>query len=65
MVKVYLSRQDIPFTERNVSLDREALKTLVTMGYRTTPVTVIGEQKIVGFSPSKMQSALQAEGFSG
>ena len=65
MVKVYLSRQDIPFTERNVSLDREALKTLVTMGYRTTPVTVIGEQKIVGYSPSKMQSALQAEGFSG
>ena len=65
MVKVYLSRQDIPFTERNVSLDREALKTLVTMGYRTTPVTVIGEQKIVGFSPSKLQSALQAEGFSG
>jgi len=65
MVKVYLSRQDIPFTERNVSLDREALKTLVTMGYRTTPFTVIGEQKIVGYSPSKMQSALQAEGFSG
>ena len=65
MVKVYLSRQDIPFTERNVSLDREALKTLVTMGYRTTPVTVIGEQKVVGYSPSKMQSALQAEGFSG
>ncbi len=65
MVKVYLSRQDIPFTERNVSLDREALKALVTMGYRTTPVTVIGEQKIVGYSPSKLESALQAEGISG
>ena len=65
MVKVYLSRQDIPFTERNVSMDREAFKALVTMGYRTTPVTVIGEQKIVGYIPSKMESALQAEGFSG
>ena len=64
MVKVYLSRQDIPFTERNVSLDREALKALVTMGYRTTPVTVIGEHKIVGYSPSKLESALEAEGIS-
>ena len=35
MVKVYLSRKDIPFTELNVSLDRDALKSLVTMGYRT------------------------------
>ena len=64
MVKVYLSRQDIPFTERNVSLDREDLKALVSMGYRTTPVTVIGEKKIVGYSPSKLESALKAEGIS-
>ena len=62
MVKVYLSRQDIPFTERNVSLDRESLKALVTMGYRTTPVTIIGDQKVVGYSPSKLGSALQAGG---
>ena len=34
MVKVYLSRKDIPFTESNVSLDRESLTDLVKMGYR-------------------------------
>ena len=62
MVKVYLSRKDIPFTEMNVSLDRDALKNLVTMGYRTTPVTIIGDDKVVGYSPSKLDAALQSAG---
>jgi glutaredoxin len=62
MVKVYLSRKDIAFTEMNVSLDRDALKSLVTMGYRTTPVTIIGDEKVVGYSPSKLEAALQSEG---
>ena len=62
MVKVYLSRKGIPFTERNVSKDREALSSLVGMGYRTTPVTVIGDEKVVGYSPSKMDEALKTAG---
>ena len=44
MVKVYLSRKGFEFTEHNVSTDRESLKDLVSMGYRSTPVTVIGEE---------------------
>ena len=60
MVKVYLSRKGIPFSEYNVSTDRDALKRLVDMGYRTTPVAVIGSEKIVGYSPAKMDSALKA-----
>ena len=62
MVKVYLSRKGIPFTERNVSKDREALTSLVGMGYRTTPVTVIGEEKVVGYSPSTLDAALKTAG---
>ena len=62
MVKVYLSRKGIPFTERNVSTDRDALKHLVGMGYRTTPVTVIGEEKVVGYNPAKLDAALKAAG---
>jgi glutaredoxin len=62
MVKVYLSRKDVPFTERNISLDRDALKSLVGMGFRTTPVTVIGEEKVVGYSASKLDAALVAAG---
>ena len=62
MVKVYLSRKGVPFTERNVSLDREALKNLVGMGFRTTPVTVIGEKRVVGYSTAKLDEALAAGG---
>ena len=62
MVKVYLSRKGIPFAERNVSTDREALKSLVGMGYRTTPVTVIGDERVVGYSPAKLDVALKTSG---
>ena len=58
MVKVYLSRKGVPFIEHNVSLEPEARKTLLGMGYRTTPVTVIGDQTIVGYKPPQMEEAL-------
>ena len=60
MVKGYLSRKGIEFTEYNVSRDREGLKALVDMGYRTTPVTVIGDERVVGYSPAKLDAALAA-----
>ena len=65
MVKVYLSRKGVPFTEYNVSSDPEALKRLVGMGYRTTPVTVIGDERLVGYSPSSIDTALAAAGSAG
>ena len=60
MVKVYLSRKGIPFTEHNVSQETEARDTLIGMGYRSTPVTVIGEEKVVGYNPAKLEAALAA-----
>ena len=54
MVKVYLSRKGVEFDDFNVSTDRNALKNLVGMGYRTTPVTVIGDSLVVGYSPAKL-----------
>ena len=65
MVKVYLSRKGVPFTEHNVSTDREALKRLIGMGFRTTPIAVIGDEKVVGFSPAKLDAALEAAGVAG
>ena len=47
----------------NVSLDRTSLKELVGMGYRSTPVTVIGDEKIVGYNTDKIDEALEAAGF--
>ena len=62
MVKVYLSRKGVPFTEYNVSTDGDALKRLVGMGFRTTPVTVIGDERIVGYIPAKLDAALALAG---
>ncbi|MCE2464632.1 MAG: glutaredoxin family protein [Dehalococcoidia bacterium] len=62
MVKVYLSQKGLEFTERNVSLDENARDDLLSLGYRSTPVTVIDDQKVVGYSPPKLEEALQAAG---
>ena len=62
MVKLYLSRKGIPFTEYNVSTDRDGLASLLGMGFRTTPVAVIGDERIVGYNPSKIDAALEAAG---
>ena len=62
MVKVYLSQKGLEFTERNVSLDENARDDLLSLGYRSTPVTVINDEKVVGYSPPKLEEALQAAG---
>ena len=62
MVKAYLSRKGIAFTERNVSEDDDARDALMAMGLRSTPVTVIGGQNVVGYSPPKLEAALKAAG---
>ena len=60
MVKVYLSRKGISFTEHNVSQEPDARDALVGMGYRATPVTVIGESLVVGYNTGKIDEALAA-----
>ena len=60
MVKVYLSRKGVPFTEHNISTSADSMKSLLQMGFRTTPVTIIGDEQVVGYSPSKLDSALEA-----
>jgi glutaredoxin len=63
MVKVYLSRKGIPFIEKNISQDEEARNNLLAMGHRSTPVTTMKDQKVIGYSPPKLDAALQAAGF--
>ena len=62
MVKVYLSRKGVPFTEHNVSIDEAANNELIALGRTTTPVTLIGDHQIVGYKPKDLQDALMAEG---
>ena len=62
MVKVYLSRKGLEFTEKNVSEDGTARDELLAMGLRSTPVTVIGGENVVGYSPPKLEAALRTAG---
>ena len=58
MTKMWLSDRNYEFTEYNVSENLEYAEDLLRMGFRVTPVTVIGDDMIVGFSPQKLEKAL-------
>ena len=59
MTKSWLKKQGHTFTEYNVSENPAYANDLVRMGFRVTPVTVIGNDMIVGFSPNKLEKALE------
>lgn len=59
-MKEFLSQRGVEFTERDVTQDEAALAELEELGVLTTPVTLIGEQVIVGFDPAKLEQLLRA-----
>lgn len=54
----YLSQHGIPFTERNVGADPEALRELVNLGSQATPTTLIDEQVVIGFDRARIDQLL-------
>ena len=58
LTKEFLSRKGIPFIERNIVEEPEALNELRRLGYMTTPVTVVESDVIVGFDEGKLSKAL-------
>ncbi len=54
----YLSQKGIPYTEKNVARDPEAVQELVSMGLRSLPVILIGEERLSGFNPTAIDAAL-------
>ena len=46
------------FTAYNVDEDDRAYDDLIARGWRTIPVTVIGERVVKGFDPDALRSAL-------
>lgn len=60
--KEFLSQEGITFEERDVSKDESALNELEQMGLMTTPVTLIGGERVVGFDPKKLAALLNLEG---
>ena len=59
--KSWLKRNEIEFEERNISESNDNHASLLKMGYWVTPVTMIGENAIVGFSPTKLEEALSVQ----
>lgn len=57
-MKEFLSQKNVAFTDRNIRTDPKALEELRAMGFSSIPVTVIGEQRIVGFDTAKITAAL-------
>ena len=48
----------MPFEVRNVDEDLSAYDELVARGFRSVPVTIIGEQAITGYQPEAMAAVL-------
>jgi glutaredoxin len=61
-VKEFLSRAGHTFRVRVVDEDDKAYDDLIALGFRTVPVTVIGEHSIRGFDPAALTKALAAAG---
>lgn len=61
-MKEFLSRAGHTFTVRTVDEDDRAYDALIALGYRTIPVTVVGDRVVRGFDPVALASALEDGG---
>jgi len=59
-VKEFLSRAGVPFTAFNVDEDDRAYDELVARGWRTIPVTVLGERVVKGFDEEGLTAVIAA-----
>ena len=62
MVKEFLSREGHPFETRNIEEDDAAYDELMKLGARSVPVTVIGDQVVIGYDQGRLREALAAGG---
>lgn len=59
-MKEFLSREGVAFETKNVDQDEQAYAELTQRGFRTIPVTFIGDQVIKGFERAALVNALAA-----
>jgi len=48
----------VTFVEKNVGRDPEARQELMEIGLTSLPVIIIGETRLAGFNPAKIDEAL-------
>ena len=60
MVKEFLSRKGVPYTEKNVAYDRVAAAEMINRSGRNgVPQTLIGDQLVVGFDRPRLEGLLK------
>ena len=57
-MKEFLSREGVDFTAFNVDEDDKAYDALIARGFRTVPLTVIGDRTLTGYDPAALAAAL-------
>lgn len=58
VAKEFLSQNNIPFKERNISTDEDAMMELQRRNIRSVPTFLVGNQTVVGFNKAKILSLL-------
>ena len=59
-MKEFLSQAGVPFTTYNVDEDEKAYDDLIARGWRTIPVTILGDQVVKGFDVDALEKAIAA-----
>jgi glutaredoxin 3 len=59
MEKAWLSEKGIDFEVRDVIEDDQAMKELEELDVYSTPVTVIGDEVVIGFDRKKLEKLLE------
>lgn len=61
-MKEFLSQAGVPFDVKMVDDDEKAYDELLALGYRSVPVTVVGETTVRGFDVAALTTALEGGG---
>jgi Glutaredoxin and related proteins len=56
MAKEFLSQNNIPYEEKNISIDDDALNESQKRNIRSVPTFLVGGETIVGFDKEKILS---------
>lgn len=58
-LKKYLKEKNINYTEYNISGNDENRKNLIKLGYMSVPVSIIGDDHVLGFDKSRIDILLE------
>jgi glutaredoxin 3 len=58
LTKEFLRKNNVTFTDRDITTDQVALADLQKLGLMTTPVTVVDGQTVIGYDENRLKTLL-------